>query len=150
MGTSERRLGYEPKGQSPYLDPRWQKKRLSILDRDEFACQCCGSTSKTLHVHHLFYKKSSEGPWDYEDEALITYCDECHDALHSLSKRNANALFCSLVQAGITSDEQIRELVDFFELLRCGSRNREDRQKAVNYLLGYWEERGAFLGEGST
>lgn len=36
-------------------DPRWQKKRLQILERDGFACQSCYDTETTLHVHHCTY-----------------------------------------------------------------------------------------------
>jgi len=58
-------------------DPRWQKKRLKILERDKFQCKCCDSTDKTLHVHHIFYLKGYE-PWDYSNSTLITLCKECH------------------------------------------------------------------------
>lgn len=36
-------------------DPRWQKKRLEILNRDEFACRFCGDNKSTLNVHHISY-----------------------------------------------------------------------------------------------
>jgi 5-methylcytosine-specific restriction endonuclease McrA len=39
------------------LDPRWQRRRLEILQRDEFTCQKCLSKDKTLHVHHIDYIK---------------------------------------------------------------------------------------------
>lgn len=58
-------------------DPRWQKRRLEILSRDEWACQWCGDTSSTLHVHHLYYTRGAE-PWDYPDTALLTVCEDCH------------------------------------------------------------------------
>lgn len=61
------------------LDPRWQRKRLDILKRDQFTCKHCGCTTKTLHVHHLFYLKFKD-PWDYEDVYLITLCFKCHEA----------------------------------------------------------------------
>lgn len=61
-------------------DPRWQKKRLEIMERDKFTCQHCWSTEKTLNVHHKFYKKKAE-PWDYEDWQLITLCEDCHGTL---------------------------------------------------------------------
>ena len=57
------------------LDPRWQKKRLEILSRDEFACQMCGDAKSTLHVHHILYNNN---PWDIDDDKLITYCQHCH------------------------------------------------------------------------
>lgn len=59
------------------LDPRWQKKRLEIFQRDEFMCQFCKSETKTLCVHHKYYIKGHE-PWNYPDEVLITLCSECH------------------------------------------------------------------------
>ena len=39
------------------LDPRWQKKRLEILNRDEFKCRSCGDDKSTLHVHHGYYSE---------------------------------------------------------------------------------------------
>lgn len=61
-------------------DPRWQKRRLEVLDRDEFSCQECGATEKTLHVHHMYYERG-KNPWEYPDEALRTVCEDCHVAL---------------------------------------------------------------------
>lgn len=58
-------------------DPRWQKKRLKILERDHFRCMDCFSDEKTLHVHHLFYSKGLE-PWEYNDQQLLTLCEHCH------------------------------------------------------------------------
>lgn len=60
-------------------DPRWQRKRLAILDRDNFTCQHCQDTTKTLHVHHLDYLHGKE-PWDYDDTFLLTLCEDCHQA----------------------------------------------------------------------
>ena len=36
-------------------DPRWQKKRLKVLERAGWACEECGDTKTELHVHHTFY-----------------------------------------------------------------------------------------------
>ncbi len=66
--------------------PKWQEKRLRILDRDEFTCTDCGDTSKTLHVHHGYYAKGLS-PWEYPDETLRTLCEDCHaKAQNILSK----------------------------------------------------------------
>ncbi len=59
------------------LDPRWQKKRLEILSRDEFTCQSCLDKTKTLHVHHVDYLPKTE-PWEYDNAYLITLCEDCH------------------------------------------------------------------------
>lgn len=58
-------------------DPRWQRKRLEILDRDGFMCRVCESDTNTLHVHHKCYLKSTD-PWDYPDDTMVTVCEECH------------------------------------------------------------------------
>lgn len=58
-------------------DPRWQKKRLEIMQRDEFKCQHCFATDKSLQVHHLAYHKGYM-PWEYENDELITLCETCH------------------------------------------------------------------------
>ncbi len=57
-------------------DPRWQKKRLEIFQRDQFRCMECFSDEKTLQVHHKAYK--GKEPWDTQNEFLITYCEKCH------------------------------------------------------------------------
>ena len=58
-------------------DPRWQKKRLRILERDKWVCQICGDPDSTLNVHHKAYTNSE--PWDTPDEYLITLCEGCHE-----------------------------------------------------------------------
>lgn len=58
-------------------DPRWQKKRLEILDRDKFTCQLCNDKKTTLNVHHKEYI-SGRDVWQYSNKMLITYCETCH------------------------------------------------------------------------
>lgn len=62
-------------------DPRWQKKRLEILNRDQFTCKYCEETTKTLHVHHLDYNPNFN-PWDIDISSLITLCEDCHKIIH--------------------------------------------------------------------
>lgn len=60
-------------------NPKWQKKRLEILERDGFKCKLCGDEETELQVHH---KKYSDGnPWDADDKNLITLCKHCHNAV---------------------------------------------------------------------
>jgi len=61
-------------------DPRWQKKRLEVLNAASFFCEHCGADTKELHVHHHYYDKSLE-PWEY-GSAYSCLCDECHSRLH--------------------------------------------------------------------
>lgn len=75
-----------PKSYSEKLkDPRWQKKRLQILQRDKWVCQSCfssndGENRETLHVHHRWYDHGKE-PWDYPDNCFLTVCKPCHDLI---------------------------------------------------------------------
>jgi hypothetical protein len=64
--------------------PKWQKKRLKIFNRDNWACRICGETEETLHIHHIKYLFSKE-PWEYPDKLLATVCDSCHKKLHGKS-----------------------------------------------------------------
>lgn len=72
--------------QKKLLDPRWQKKRLKILERDNFACIMCKDDETTLHVHHNSYNGN---PWDIEDNKLSTYCKFCHEICEGLKGVNA-------------------------------------------------------------
>ena len=38
-------------------DPRWQKKRLEVMQLAVFNCEDCGASDKTLNVHHSYYEK---------------------------------------------------------------------------------------------
>jgi hypothetical protein len=63
-------------------DPRWQKLRLQVFERDGWKCRVCDSETSTLHAHHTYYKTDSEGPWDYNHGSIITLCDQCHEEAH--------------------------------------------------------------------
>lgn len=65
--------------------PKWQKKRLEILQRDNFTCQNCFDKESELHVHHIKYTYGSE-IWDYENKLLMTLCISCHEDITSLKK----------------------------------------------------------------
>ena len=58
--------------------PLWQRKRLKIMERDNFTCQNCFSTQNQLQVHHKYYIKDKKA-WEYYDESLITLCSQCHE-----------------------------------------------------------------------
>ncbi len=67
-------------------DPRWQRRRLEIMNRDDFRCLDCGSESNTLNVHHVIYRKKLD-LWEYPDELLLTLCSRCHEARHEAQDR---------------------------------------------------------------
>lgn len=65
-------------------DPRWQKRRLEIMERDNFTCRVCGrgiNDGTPLNVHHKKYKKDKE-IWEYSNNLLITLCEGCHKKVH--------------------------------------------------------------------
>ena len=68
-----------------YKDPRWQKKRLKVLEYNNFNCRDCETTTKTLHVHHPIYKKGHK-IWDYETEELMCLCEDCHSRHHIIDR----------------------------------------------------------------
>jgi hypothetical protein len=68
-------------------DPRWQKKRLEIMQRDEFSCQNCGDGESILNVHHKYYV-SGKKPWEYDNVSLITLCEDCHECEETCKKEN--------------------------------------------------------------
>lgn len=63
-------------------DPRWQRKRLEVMQRDDFKCCQCEDAKSTLNVHHLYYISKRE-PWDYPLFALATVCEPCHKNNHA-------------------------------------------------------------------
>lgn len=72
-------------------DPRWQKKRLEIFQRDDFMCWNCRGKDKTLHVHHKCYLPKLD-PWEYDARYLITLCEECHEQIKSLENKIRKAI----------------------------------------------------------
>lgn len=58
-------------------DPKWQKKRLEIMEAAGFKCEMCGSATETLNVHHGYYRSKAD-PWDYPNNTLWCLCETCH------------------------------------------------------------------------
>jgi 5-methylcytosine-specific restriction endonuclease McrA len=58
-------------------DPRWQRKRLGILNAANFKCENCGSPDNELNVHHSGYLKGQPA-WEHPDELLHCLCRDCH------------------------------------------------------------------------
>ena len=63
-------------------DPRWQRKRLEVMQRDHWKCACCSDGESELNVHHIQYRQGAK-PWEYDDSLLITLCRRCHEAVHA-------------------------------------------------------------------
>ena len=77
-------------------DPRWQKKRLEVFERDNFTCQSCERTDITLSVHHRYYAYCE--PWEYPNEALQTLCEVCHNTVTLLGEQITNELLYDAIK----------------------------------------------------
>lgn len=62
--------------------PKWQRKRLEILERDDFTCQVCGDEETQLNVHHKSYSKTV---YEVDNSQLITLCKHCHSITHKIN-----------------------------------------------------------------
>lgn len=82
-------------------DPRWQKKRLQILERDKWECQICRDTESQLHIHHIKY--SDGDPWEIEDRLLVTLCENCHESESDSFYFEFKALMNQLKELGFLS-----------------------------------------------
>ncbi len=64
-------------------DPRWQRLRLKVMERDNFSCIACSDRKSTLNVHH---KKYHGEPWDAPLSELETLCETCHKRRGEINK----------------------------------------------------------------
>lgn len=98
-------------------DPRWQKRRLEILQRDKWTCQQCEATDETLHVHHLWYKPDTD-PWEAPDRALLTLCETCHEDETACWPDEADMVVRALREGGFMSLD-LNYLMDGFANIAC-------------------------------
>lgn len=91
-------------------DPLWQRKRLEILQRDNWTCRACGENKNTLHAHHICYEKGLKA-WEYDNESIVTLCDNCHDEIHGKIQKIA----------AIIAFQIIVNKIDILSLLKGGS-----------------------------
>lgn len=91
--------------------PKWQRKRLEIFNRDDFACLNCDDTETELAVHHKEY--SNDDPWKESSENLMTLCKNCHTRAHHLltnEKHCQRAIEYALKNDDLESPENITYL----------------------------------------
>jgi len=108
-------------------NPRWQKKRLEIFQRDQFRCMECFSDEKSLQVHHIAYK--GKNPWDTPNNLLITYCYECHQKEEDKLKA-AGEMFVKIMRA---DGQRSREIEYFLNNLQSLT-EKDIQQTAVGFL----------------
>ena len=111
-------------------DPRWQKKRLEIFDRDEWCCKKCFDGSSTLCVHHFRYIPGVE-PWDYPSEFLITLCEKCHAEEYEMMPQEMSSLVEQIKEKGFFH-HQINDIACGFNVL---NNRRPDVSSIIEYFL---------------
>lgn len=112
-------------------DPRWQKMRLEVMQRDEWKCKRCGDKTKTLNVHHRWYEFGNE-PWDYPLECLVTLCEDCHQDESELREGAEKQLIFNLRK--LVFRQHVSVLASTFE--RTESMTPEVAAKLIWGLLG--------------
>lgn len=104
--------------------PKWQEKRLRIMQRAQFACENCGDKNSMLNVHHTYYERGLN-PWEYPDDSLRCLCEACHGQADELRIR-------VLRQLGLLSDAQLLEVCGFAAALMMES-GLQDRTSEDSY-----------------
>lgn len=120
-------------------DPRWQKCRLRVMERDGFVCRECGDGDKTLHVHHLYYMKGLE-PWEYEGAALITLCDRCHafaEVRSGYVKRNIGRILGSTSLSAAMGEALIKAIADYAYAASCAGEQHNTVASFLNACAQY-------------
>lgn len=103
-------------------DPRWQRKRLEVMQRDEFTCQSCFDSGSTLNVHHRVYIKGNE-PWDYPVENLVTLCESCHSDEGQVSQAIHDFIVNVWPDYAFNTDtSRFKNLGAFIAVGKCGGR----------------------------
>ncbi len=123
-------------------DPRWQKKRLGVFQRDNWTCQACMNTEHTLHVHHKWYERGKE-PWDYDMVALITLCADCHEQETFKRKETEDYLLAALKE-NFVPVEELQDLAVAFASANWNEIPNDELREfiaAVSWLILYPEKR---------
>lgn len=125
--------------------PKWQKKRLSILERDQWCCQLCSDTESNLQVHHKEYI-SGRKPWEYEDSNFQTLCKHCHSVVEYFKSKNLIPI--------ISSKNIVETFEDIMTIASILKSNKYGMILAINYYniktetisLGAILEKTPYLG----
>jgi 5-methylcytosine-specific restriction endonuclease McrA len=118
--------------------PKWQKKRLEILERDNFKCITCRTKDKQLSVHHIFYLKGIQ-IYDYPNEFYITLCNDCHDEIH----KQTELLYRTIIENAMNLNGSM--LIHYFKALRVAVKLGCDETIAFSEFIDNYV--GSLFGE---
>lgn len=108
-------------------DPRWQKRRLDIMNRDKWTCKNCDDSESTLTVHHKSYRMTDgkfADIWDYADDDLITLCEACHEE-EEADLANHQKFFYFQVRNYLESSKEFNHVLG---ILKVASERAGDRR----------------------
>jgi hypothetical protein len=97
-------------------DSRWQRKRLEVLERDNWECQMCFDSEATLHVHHVYYEVGFK-PWDYNADSLVTLCENCHK-IETENLKIAQNRFIKAVKSKPIPSHMLNKIADAWERMQ--------------------------------
>jgi len=97
-------------------DPRWQKLRLKVFERDEWTCQSCLTDDNSLCVHHTYYEEGLE-PWEYPLHSLVTLCELCHEEERNRFVQE-DGLLIEIKKAGILASQITEISLAFHEIYK--------------------------------
>jgi hypothetical protein len=131
MEQNGRRSAYADK----LRDPRWQRKRLEVMHRDQWMCTICINSTSTLHVHHRYYLPDKE-PWEHPLDALATLCERCHELEGTHARREAEQrLLHALKVAGFYVDDVARLADAFSRVHNANGTQAQAMSMTIAWLL---------------
>ncbi len=113
-------------------NPRWQKKRLLIMQRDKFKCKLCKDEETTLNVHHLQY--TEKDVWNEPDKNLITVCEHCHIEVEKLKNDNVEFEKISIYKSNNWKGGSRIMFISFNKIVRMSIYN-DDKSYVIGYNL---------------
>lgn len=81
--------------------------RLRVFERDGWKCRYCERDGQTLNAHHSVYRPDASGPWDYDEETIITLCEECHGGEYEALRTAHAELLTELAKKGFWHSDAI-------------------------------------------
>jgi hypothetical protein len=127
--------------------PKWQKRRLEIMERDGFRCFACGDDKNTLTVHH---KRYNGLPWNSWDDDLQTLCQPCHSAL---GKHSRGGVYYELDALYYDTEEEkwVGKLAVVYECCQvCGNNFDDSHSGVIEFECGHffgWGDGGSVYGK---
>lgn len=113
--------------------PQWQRKRLLILQRDNFTCKTCGDTETELHIHHLEYTKSKI--WEELDENLTTLCKYCHELIEVCKNDNLNVYEYEFKIKHLPQKKAPEEIVSILKIRDLVVTFKKDHSDAMKFCF---------------